>query len=137
MKMGDGGLRPADKVQFATGGDTQMIVSVDVSNNGSVGGQMAPMHEDVCRRYDKIPDHYTVDCGFATKEDITQVEQGGSQVAAPMTHADRIEERGGGPLPAVAPRTPNGLLPRTDANRRGEGRLAKAAIDRRVYQRRM
>lgn len=97
MKMGDGGFRPAYNVQFATDGDTRMIVSVDVSNNGSDGGQMAPMHEDVCQRYGKVPDHYTVDGGFATKEDITQVEQKGSQVAAPMTHADRIEERGGDP----------------------------------------
>jgi transposase len=97
MKMGDGGFRPAYNVQFATDGATRMIVSVDVSNNGSDGGQMAPMHEDVCQRYGKVPDHYTVDGGFATKEDITQVEQRGSQVAAPMTHADRIEQRGGDP----------------------------------------
>jgi transposase len=97
MKMGDGGFRPAYNVQFATDGDTRMIVSVDVSNNGSDGGQMAPVHEDICERYGKVPDHYTVDGGFATKEDITQVEQRGSQVAAPMTHVDRIERRGGDP----------------------------------------
>ena len=48
MKMGDGGFRPAYNVQFATDGDTRMIVSVDVTNNGSDGGQMAPMHETVC-----------------------------------------------------------------------------------------
>lgn len=97
MKMGDGGFRPAYNVQFATDGGTRMIVSVDVSNNGSDGGQMAPRHEDVCQQYGKVPDHYIVDGGFTTKEDITQVEQRGSQVAAPMTHADRIEQRGGDP----------------------------------------
>jgi hypothetical protein len=32
------------------------------ANNGS---QMAPMHEDVRQRYDKVPDNYTVDGGFA------------------------------------------------------------------------
>lgn len=97
MKMGDGGFRPAYNVQFATDGDTRMIVSVDVTNNGSDGGQMAPMHETVCEQYDKVPDHYVVDGGFATNEDITQVEKSGSQVAAPMTHEDRIVKRGGDP----------------------------------------
>lgn len=97
MKMGDGGFRPAYNVQFATDGDTRMIVSVDVTNNGSDGGQMAPMHQELCERYEKVPRHYTVDGGFATIDDITAVEQRGSQVAAPMTHADRILKRGGDP----------------------------------------
>lgn len=97
MKMGDGGFRPAYNVQFATDGDTRMIVSVDVTNNGSDGGQMAPMHETVCEQYGKVPDHYVVDGGFASTEDITQVEKSGSQVAAPMTHEDQIVKRGGDP----------------------------------------
>ena len=97
MKMADGGFRPAYNVQFATDGDTRMIVSVDVTNNGSDGGQMAPMHETVCQQYGKVPDHYVVDGGFATNQDITQVEKSGSQVAAPMTHEDRIVKRGGDP----------------------------------------
>jgi ribosomal protein L34 len=102
MKMGDGGFRPAYNVQFATDGDARMIVAVEVTNNGSDGGQMAPLHETVSERYQKVPTHYTVDGGFATKDDITTVEQRGSQVAAPMTHAERIEKRGGDPH---APRT--------------------------------
>jgi transposase len=97
MKMGDGGFRPAYNVQFATDGDTRMIVSVDVTNNGSDGGQMAPMHATVCKEYGKVPQHYVVDGGFATIEDITQVEKSGSQVAAPMTHEARIVKRGGDP----------------------------------------
>jgi len=97
MKMGDGGFRPAYNVQFATDGGTRMIVSVDVTNNGSDGGRMSPVHEDVCQRYGKVPDDYTVDGGFATNDDITKVESSGSRVAAPMTHEDRIAERGGDP----------------------------------------
>ena len=97
MKMGDGGFRPAYNVQFATDGDTRMIVAVAVTNNGSDGGQMAPMHETVSQEYGKAPGHYVVDGGFATNEDITQVEKSGSQVAAPMTHEDRIAKRGGDP----------------------------------------
>lgn len=97
MKMGDGGFRPAYNVQFATDGDARVIVSVDVTNNGSDGGQMSPIHHDVCERYDKVPDHYVVDGGFSTNDDITAVEQTGSQVVAPMTHEDRILKRGGDP----------------------------------------
>jgi len=97
MKMGDGGFRPAYNVQFATDGDSRMIVAVDVTNNGSDGGQMTPLHAEVCERYGKIPRNYTVDGGFATNDDITTVEQTGSRVAAPMTHEDRIRTRGGDP----------------------------------------
>lgn len=97
MKMGDGGFRPAYNVQFATDGGTRMIVAVDVTNNGSDGGQLAPMHDEVCRRYGKVPHDYTVDGGFATNDDITTVEQAGSRVAAPMTHEERIRNRGGDP----------------------------------------
>jgi transposase/ribosomal protein L34 len=97
MKMGDGGFRPAYNVQFATDGDTRMIVAVDVTNNGSDGGQMAPMHQKVRQRYGKTPRYHVVDGGFPTIEDVTQVEQAGSQVIAPMTHAERIEKRGGNP----------------------------------------
>jgi transposase len=97
MKMADGGFRPAYNVQFATDGDSRMIISVDVTNNGSDGGQMDPMHQDVIDRYDKIPTNYTVDGGFSTIDDITEVEQRGSLVAAPMTHADRILKREGDP----------------------------------------
>lgn len=95
MKMGDGGFRPAYNVQFATDGQTRMIVSVEVTNNGSDGGQMAPRHEDVRQRYNRVPDHYVVDGGFVTNEDVTKVEHTDSQVIGPMPHAERIEKRGG------------------------------------------
>jgi hypothetical protein len=97
MKMADGGFRPAYNVQFASDGQTRMIVSVDVTNNGSDGGQMAPMHEDICRRYGKAPDDYTVDGGFANIHDITKVEQAGSRVNAPIPHAEKVLRDGGDP----------------------------------------
>ena len=103
MKMGDGAPSktehgvPAYNVQFATDGDARMIVSVEVTHNGSDGGQMAPMHKTVCEKYDKTPENYIVDGGFSTIDDITAVEKKGSRVAAPMTHEDRITKRGGDP----------------------------------------
>lgn len=97
MKMADGGFRPAYNVQFATDGDARMIVAVDVTNNGSDGGQMSPLHEKVRERYGKTPRNYVVDGGFATIDDITAVERAGSQVAAPMLSQERILQRGGDP----------------------------------------
>lgn len=97
MKMGDGGFRPAYNVQFATDGDTRMIVSVEVTNNGSDGGQMSPMHAAVCERYGKTPENYVVDGGFVTNEDVTKVEQSESRVIGPMNHDERIKKRGGDP----------------------------------------
>jgi hypothetical protein len=97
MKMGDGGCRPAYNVQFATDGDARMIVSVDVTNSGSDRGQMLPMHEDLERRYGKTPEHYQVDGGFATKDDLTAVEQRGAQVLAPMHSEQKMRDQGKDP----------------------------------------
>ncbi len=84
MKMADGGTRPAMNVQFASDGDAQMIVSVDVTSQGSDGGLMRPMYDDVCTRYGLLPEDYLVDGGFAKKDDITHVEKNGTKVYAPL-----------------------------------------------------
>lgn len=89
MKMGDGGTRPAMNVQFASDGDAQMIVSVDVTSQGSDAGLMQPMYDDVCARYDVVPDDYLVDGGFGKKDDITHVEEKGTQVYAPLYAEDK------------------------------------------------
>ena len=105
MKRGDGGFRPADpvlcepknRVQFATDGASRMIVSVDVTNSGNDHGAMAPMHDDVCQRYDTTPDKYLVDGGFHTKDDITTLEQRGTPVFAPIHGAAKMIETGTDP----------------------------------------
>jgi transposase len=97
MKMADGGFRPAYNVQFATDAASRMIVAVEVTNNGSDGGQMAPLHENVCRRYGAVPGNYLVDGGFATKDDITAVERRGTQVFAPILQEEEMRKRGTDP----------------------------------------
>ncbi len=84
MKMSDGGIRPAMNVQFASDGEAQMIVSVEVTSQGSDSGLMQPMYNDVCKRYDVTPEDYLVDGGFAKKDDITHVEKNGTKVYAPL-----------------------------------------------------
>lgn len=97
MKMADGGYRPAYNVQLATDGQTRMVVAVEVINSGSDGGQMNPMHEHLCQRYAVVPTHYLVDGGFSVKDDITKVEQRGSQVLAPINKAERMLKNGTDP----------------------------------------
>jgi len=97
MKMANGGFRPGYNVQFATDGDARIIVAVDVTNSGSDRGQMASLHEEVSRRYGKVPDQYGVDCGFATKDDITAVEKRGSEVLAPIYGEAKMREQGTDP----------------------------------------
>ena len=97
MKMANGGFSPAFNVQFATDAKSRMIVSVDVSNNGSDGGQMAPRHEDIKDRYEQYPENYLVDGGFSTKNDITIVEQRGTRVHAPILQEEFMRARGNDP----------------------------------------
>jgi hypothetical protein len=100
MKMGDNGFRPAMNVQFASDGEKQLIVSVDVTSQGSDSGLMKPMHEDVCQRYAVVPKEYLVDGGFAKKDDITAVEKHGTKVYAPLYNEEKQIESGQDPYAA-------------------------------------
>jgi transposase len=97
MKMANGGYNPAYNVQFATDGDSRIIVGVDVTNSGSDRGQAAGMHEKIVKRYGKSPDHYSFDCGFCTKEDVTELERRGSQVIAPVHGDESMRAQGKDP----------------------------------------
>jgi transposase len=92
MKMGDGGFRPAFNVQLATDTETQIITGVDVINSGGDQGKLAPMVEQLQERYQEKPKEMLVDGGFAKKEDIEKVEQGGTTVYAPV-QASKDPER--------------------------------------------
>jgi len=79
MKMGDNGFRPAYNVQFANDADALLIISVDVTNEGSDAGLLASMYDDVCGRYDTVPEQYLADGGFSKKEGVTHVERNGTK----------------------------------------------------------
>ena len=84
MKMADGGFRPAFNVQLATATDAQIITGVEVTNSGGDQGQMRPMVEQHETRYGEPTAEWLVDGGFAKKEDIEEVAQGGTTVYAPV-----------------------------------------------------
>lgn len=83
MKMADGGFRPAYNIQYATDTDCQVIVGVDVSNQGSDQGQALGIEEQVEKRTGKQPESYLVDGGFVDLRDIKVMEQKGIEVYAP------------------------------------------------------
>ena len=84
MKMPDGGFRPAYNVGLATDEEHGVIVGVEVTSQGSDGGLALPMEEQVARRTGRHPQAYLMDGGFATREDITALEERGVEVYAPV-----------------------------------------------------
>ena len=77
MQMGDGGFRPALNVQLATDGDSRAILGVEVSQQGSDGGLVAPLEAQVVERTGQQPDAYLMDGGLATRDDITTLASTG------------------------------------------------------------
>jgi transposase len=104
MKMADGGFRPAFNVQLATDTQTQIITGVDVTNSGGDQGKMAPMVEQHQERYQEKPKEFLVDGGFAKKEDIEKVEQGGTTVYAPVQASKDPERDSHTPRPDDTPK---------------------------------
>ena len=84
MKMPDGGFRPAYNVELATDQAKGVIVGVCVIREGTDAGQALPMEEQVVNRTGQHPKAYLMDGGFATKEDITALEERGLTVYAPV-----------------------------------------------------
>lgn len=84
MKMPDGGFRPAYNVELATDKDSGVIVGVGVTAEGTDAGQASPMEEQIVQRTGQHPQDYLMDGGFATREDITTLEQRGVTVYAPV-----------------------------------------------------
>jgi len=97
MKMANGGYDPAYNVQFVSDGDARVIVSVDVTNSGTDGGELAPLHEKLCSTYGKLPKKALVDGGYATKEGITAVEIAGTEVVSTVPRSEQLEKHGKDP----------------------------------------
>lgn len=97
MKMANGGFNPALNVQFASDADTRIIVSVTVTNEGTDGGQLDPMHQKVTSNYGKTPEHVLVDSAYTTKESVTQVEGRGTKVVSTIARSEQLEKHGKNP----------------------------------------
>ena len=97
MKMPDGGFRPAYNVQFATTTEGGVIVGVDVTNDGTDGGQMPPMLDQIEARFGQKPQEMLVDGGFATVDAIDDAERNGTKVYAPLKEEEKQLDEGKDP----------------------------------------
>jgi transposase len=84
MKMADGGFRPAYNAQLAVDTETQIVVGVDVNNQGSDQGQLVPMIDQLEQRYRRVPAQVLVDGGFAGLEQIDTAAQRDCVIYAPV-----------------------------------------------------
>src|SRR5262249_44583854 len=66
MKMADGGYRPAYNVQVASVAGEQIVVTVEVGNNGSDRGLMRPMLERLRALTGHFPGCHLADGGFGS-----------------------------------------------------------------------
>jgi transposase len=83
MKMADAGFRPAYNVQVASVAGEQIVVAMDVTNNGSDGGQMRPMLEQVQVQVGRFPKRHIADGGFTSIDDIEWAHDQGTEVFCP------------------------------------------------------
>jgi len=84
MKMADGGFRPAFNVQLATDTESQVVLGVSVTNEGSDRSQMEPMIEQLQQRHGAVPEEHLVDGGFVNLEQIDSVSEKNVKVTAPV-----------------------------------------------------
>ena len=97
MKMANGGFDPAFNVQFATDKETRVIVGVGVTNEGTDGGQLPPMLEQLHRDYGKNPQQVLVDSAYATKDSVTAAEQRETKVVSSIPRAEQMRKHGNDP----------------------------------------
>jgi transposase len=85
MKMADAGFRPAYNVQVTSAAGTQIIIAVDVSNNGSDRRLMKPMLEQLHEQTGRFPKRHIVDGGFCNASGIEWAHSQGIEVFCPPT----------------------------------------------------
>jgi transposase len=83
MKMADGGFRPGYNVQVVSAAGEQIVVAVDVGNNGSDHGLMRPMLERLRALRGHLPRRHLVDGGFSSAQDIEWAHDEGVEVYCP------------------------------------------------------
>jgi hypothetical protein len=87
MKMADGGFRPGYNVQVTSPAGEQIVVGVEISNNGSDRGLMRPMLERQRKRPGGLPKRHLADGGFGSAEDIEWAHAEGIEVYCPPTQS--------------------------------------------------
>ncbi len=78
MKMADGGYRPAYNAQFCTDSQSNIIVGMQVSQQGNDFGLASPMIKQIQEDYHKVPEEIIADAGYPTLDEITALTKEGT-----------------------------------------------------------
>ena len=97
MKMANGGYRPAYNVQFTSDSQARVIVGVEVTNEGTDGGQLPPMLDQIEERYDRLPDYVQVDSAYANKESVRDSESRGTKIISTVPRSEQLRKHGKNP----------------------------------------
>lgn len=99
MRMPDGGTRPAYNIQFSTDTNSQVVVGVDATNQGTDAGQMAPMIDQIEQRTGIHPTDTLADGGFTSADEIQQLNDPhrGYKVYSPVKEAKQQLAKGKDP----------------------------------------
>jgi hypothetical protein len=96
MKMANGGFNPAYNAQFSTDVDSNIIVGVDLSQQGNDTGLASPMLQQIEDHYDQRPEAMLADTSYASHDEVATITQSGTipYMAVPVkgNQADKSEE---------------------------------------------
>lgn len=97
MKMANGGYNPAFNVQFASDMGQRIIVGVSVTNEGTDGGELPPMVEQLNQRYQRVPHKTVTDAAYSTKCGVTDASRAGVLPISSIPRAKQLIEHGKDP----------------------------------------
>lgn len=83
MHMADGGCRPGYNVQLATETESNFIVGVAVTNDGTDYAHATPMIEQIEERTGQRPNEYLLDGGFVSKATVDELSARKVELFAP------------------------------------------------------
>jgi transposase len=87
MKMANSGFRPGYNVQVVSAAGEQIVLAVEVGNNGSDRGLMRPMLERLRALRGHLPRRHLVDGGYCSADDIEWAHGEGVEVYCPPTQS--------------------------------------------------
>jgi transposase len=93
MKMADGGFRPAYNVHLATVTGANVVVAVEVNNEGTDQTTMVSLAEQIEQRHQARPIEWLADNGCTSLENINEMDERGCKVYAPLRVSKSTEAK--------------------------------------------
>lgn len=85
MKLADGSYQPAYNFQLSTEVETDLVLYTRITQNGTDGGELLPMYNDLTDTYQRAIDNFLVDAGFKNEDDLQALYEKNCNVYMPVT----------------------------------------------------